>query len=125
MGNRKSAADKLTAEQANSILKYFKNHTFCSTMRKFSLTRSALTILLSKYGVSQHSSSKAEVLKHLEQDGYDNYTERQLAMIYQSYLQLGTVEDACDACEIKEYFLVYLLQSKNIPINHKAALDTA
>lgn len=123
MGNRKSIAESLTDEQKNNIFKYFKNHTFRSTMRKFSLTRSALSILLNKYNILQHSSSESEILKHLEQDGYDCYSEDQINNIYLKYSELKTVEDTCTICGIKEYFLVYLLNLRNLEINYTIRQD--
>jgi len=123
MRNRKSIAENLTDEQKNNIFKYFKNHTFCSTMRKFSLARSALSILLNKYNILPHSSAESEVLKHLEQDGYDCYSEEQINNIYLKYSEFKTVEDTCAACNIKEYFLVYLLNLRDLEVNYTIKQD--
>lgn len=123
MANRKSIAEKLTKKQAQDIIHYFKIHTFCSTMRKFKLTRSALTILFNKYGVLQHSNSEAEVFKHLEADGYDLYSTEQIKSIYLAYLNLKNIKDVCIECHIKEYFLIYLLTIKNIKINYQQAIN--
>ena len=118
MGSRKSAAEKLTQTQIDEIIKYFSFHTFCSTMRAFNLTRSALTILFNKYNIQQHSSSEAETLKHIELDGYDKLMNTISPEIYSKYEDVKSVELVCQFFNIKEYFVIYLLQKKNIDIIH-------
>ena len=119
MGNRKSAAEKITDNEAKEIIDYFSNHTAESTIRQFNLNRSILTKLLARYNISFHSRKTAETFKHLELDKYDLFSEEQIQNIYQTYNKLGIVEDTCEACDIKEYFLVYLLAKKNLSIIYR------
>lgn len=119
MGTRKSAAEKITEDKAKEIISYFSNHTATSTVQHFNLNRCVLTKLLAKYNIPLHSQKMSETFKHLEHDKYDLYSKEQIQNIYQTYEKLGIVEDTCEACDIKEYFLVYLLTTKNLPIIYR------
>lgn len=122
MGNRKSTADKISATDASKILSYYGNHTAAATIANFAgLNRSVLSKLLTKYGIEPHSAAEAEVLKHLKSDGYDLLCDSQIDDIYETYGRLQNIEDTCDACGIKEYFLVYLLNKTDIEAVHRQA----
>jgi len=71
MGNRKSAANRLSQAQVNEILDYFKFHTATATIKQFGISRNAFYVLCQQNNIPQHSSSESEVLKHLQLDGYD------------------------------------------------------
>lgn len=119
MGNRKSAAELISEKQAQEIITYFSTHTFTNTAAKFNLSRSALTILLKKYGIKQHDSATAEVFKHLQLDRYDNMSDEDKLTILE-YYKTSSITLTCQHFNIKEYFLKYLINSYGCEKHSKA-----
>lgn len=109
---------KITVELGNQILKYFKNHTVSSTLRKFNLGRTVLTNFLKANNVPLHSSSKAEVLKHLEQDGYDLFSTSFIQEVLSSYSELKCINLVAEKYSLKKYFIEYLCSENNLPVQY-------
>lgn len=106
---------KITAELGNQILNYYKNHTVASTLKKFRLGRTMLTNFLKANNISLHSASESEVLKHLEQDGYDLFDDFFIQEVLKSYSELNSVNLVAEKYALKKYFMEYLCDVNNLP----------
>lgn len=113
MGNRKSAAEKLDENILQEIVEYFTNHTAASTIKKFNLNRSMFSAICKKFNLSAHTSSEAELFKHLENDGYDCYSEQQKLNIAE-YYKMHSMTCTCEEFKVKEYFVRLLIKNYNI-----------
>lgn len=110
---------KKCIEIKDEIINYYSNHTTASTCKKYDISRGTFYKFLDLYDIIRHDSSISEILKHIELDKYDNLTMEQIETIYETYNLLNEIEETCEKCNIKEYFLVYLLQNRNIEIKHR------
>ena len=73
---RKSKATELDEIALQAVAAYFVNHTAASTIRKFNLSRVSFDKICDKLSLVAHTKSDTELFKHLEQDGYDNYSDQ-------------------------------------------------
>lgn len=116
MGNRKSAAENLNDDILQEIIRYYSNHTAASTIRKFNVNRSMFNTICKKFNLAAHSSSEAELFKHLEADGFDNLSEstcHEIATYYKQHSMTCT----CEAFNVKDYFVKLLLEKYSIQLH--------
>ena len=110
-----SIYNSLTKEQSDAVIKYYTNHTVADTIKNFNLPRSGFNEFLAKHGITLHTHSLSETLKHIAKDGYDKYTTEKDLEIVNYFKKAKSFLATCDFYDIKEYFLVYLLEIYQVP----------
>lgn len=113
---RKSKATELDEIALQAVAAYFANHTAASTIRKFNLSRVSFDKICDKLGLTAHTKSDAELFKHLEQDGYDNYSEQQKLDIV-DYYKTHSMTCTCEKFGVKEYFVRLLLNEFKVTLH--------
>ena len=113
---RKSKATELDEIALQAVVAYFANHTAASTIRKFNLSIVGFDKICDKFGLTAHTKSDAELFKHLEQDGYDNYSEQQKLDIV-DYYKTHSMTCTCEKFDVKEYFVRLLLNKFKIALH--------
>lgn len=118
-----SIYNRLTDKQSDTIVKYYENHTAADTIKKFNLPRSGFNDFLIKNNIALHTQSFSETLKHIAKDGYDKYTTEKDLEIVNYFKKAKSFLATCSFYNIKEYFLVYLLDLYQVPFE-KDLTDT-
>lgn len=110
-----SIYDRLAKEQRDAIIKYYANHTAADTVKNFNLPRSGFNDFLTKHNVALHTHNLSETLKHIAKDGYDKYATEKDLEIVNYFKKAKSFLATCTFYNIKEYFLVYLLELYQVP----------
>ena len=113
---RKSKATELDEIALQAVVAYFANHTAASTIRKFNLSRVSFDKICDKLSLVAHTKSDAELFKHLEQDGYDNYSDQQKFDIV-DYYKTHSMTCTCEKFDVKEYFVRLLLNEFKVTLH--------
>lgn len=102
--------NQLSVAVKQDIVTYFQMHTAADTRLKFNIGISTLKKVLADYKISMHSAEESNTIKHFKKDKYDTLSTEEIEKILNNYNKLGTVEKTCASCNIKSYFLLYLLR---------------
>ena len=114
----------LSEEQLKKFIDYHATHTHTATIHEFNITLSLFNRICNKYNIHRHTRSESEILKRIALDEYCELLCNKSQEILNTYANLKSVEETCEAYNIKEYFLLYILSLNNLcPIYTRGALE--